>query len=162
MCIRDRHNKWRCGESLKIPKTGKHPIWTDHEPSGSVEISNIISKSFTQKDLSHSEITSLFKARGNDFHLVLNKANELRKIINAEQVSYVVTRNINYTNICKYTCHFCAFSKGKTKENLRGKPYLLSFEEIGNRALEAWNRGATEVCMQGGIHPHFDLSLIHI
>ena len=151
-----RHNKWRCGESLKVPKTGKHPIWTDHEPSGSVEISNIISKSFTQKDLSHSEITSLFKARGNDFHLILNKANELRQIINAEEVSYVVTRNINYTNICKYTCHFCAFSKGKTKENLRGKPYLLSFEEIGNRALEAWNRGATEVCMQGGIHPHFD------
>jgi FO synthase len=86
----------------------------------------------------------------------LNKADELRKAVNGDKVSYVVTRNINYTNICKYTCHFCAFSKGKTKENLRGKPYLLSFDEIANRAYEAWNRGATEVCLQGGIHPHFD------
>jgi len=151
-----RHNKWRCGESQTPPASGQHLIWTESRPKGSTDVTKIINKSFKRKELSHSEITSLFQARGNDLHLVLNKANQLRKIVNSDRVSYVVTRNINYTNICKYTCHFCAFSKGKTKENLRGKPYLLSYEDIGNRALEAWNRGATEVCMQGGIHPHFD------
>ena len=113
-------------------------------------------KPFSKTDLNHDEITTLFQSRGDDLHFVLNKADELRRSINGDKVSYVITRNINYTNICKYTCHFCAFSKGKTKENLRGKPYLLSFDEIANRALEAWNRGATEVCLQGGIHPHFD------
>ena len=70
-------------------------------------------------------------------------------------VSYVVTRNINYTNICSFKCQFCAFSKGKMSENLRGRPYNLSLDEIAGRAREAWERGATEVCMQGGIHPSF-------
>jgi FO synthase len=67
-----------------------------------------------------------------------------------------VTRNINYTNICSFKCQFCAFSKGKMAENLRGRPYRFSLEEIVTRAREAWSRGATEVCMQGGIHPDFD------
>jgi FO synthase len=71
------------------------------------------------------------------------------------QVTYVVNRNINYTNVCGYRCQFCAFSKGRLSENLRGKSYILSLEEIGRRAAEAWSRGATEVCMQGGIHPDF-------
>jgi FO synthase len=71
------------------------------------------------------------------------------------QVTYVINRNINYTNVCGYRCQFCAFSKGRLSENLRGKPYILSLEEIGRRAAEAWSRGATEVCMQGGIHPDF-------
>ena len=68
---------------------------------------------------------------------------------------YVVTRNINYTNICSFKCQFCAFSKGKMSENLRGRPYDLSLDEIAARAREAWERGATEVCMQGGIHPDY-------
>jgi len=70
-------------------------------------------------------------------------------------VSYVVTRNINYTNICYFRCQFCAFSKGKLSENLRGRPYDLALEEIQRRVVEAWERGATEVCMQGGIHPDY-------
>ncbi len=72
-----------------------------------------------------------------------------------ERVSYVVTRNINYTNVCAYRCAFCAFSKGKSHENLRGRPYDLTFEEIERRADEAWRRGAVEVCLQGGIHPRY-------
>jgi FO synthase len=72
-----------------------------------------------------------------------------------DDVTYVVNRNINYTNICAYQCGFCAFSKGKTHEHLRGRPYDLSLEEIARRTAEAWARGATEVCMQGGIHPRF-------
>ena len=71
-------------------------------------------------------------------------------------MQYVVNRNINYTNVCYFGCKFCAFSKGKTAEALRGKPYDLTLEEISRRAVEAWDRGATEVCLQGGIHPAYD------
>ena len=70
-------------------------------------------------------------------------------------MTYVVNRNINYTNVCYFKCQFCAFSKGKLSENLRGKPYDLELEEVMRRTLEAWQRGATEVCMQGGIHPDY-------
>ena len=70
-------------------------------------------------------------------------------------VRYVVNRNINYTNICAYRCTFCAFSKGKGADHLRGKPYDVDHDEIARRAAEAWARGATEVCMQGGIHPRY-------
>jgi 7,8-didemethyl-8-hydroxy-5-deazariboflavin synthase CofH subunit len=71
-------------------------------------------------------------------------------------VSYVINRNINYTNVCEFTCHFCAFSKGKFgEEATRDKPYCLDSEEIARRTKEAWDKGATEVCMQGGIHPDF-------
>ncbi|MDN5874194.1 MAG: 5-amino-6-(D-ribitylamino)uracil--L-tyrosine 4-hydroxyphenyl transferase CofH, partial [Sinobacteraceae bacterium] len=82
-------------------------------------------------------------------------ADELRRQMNGDVVSFVVNRNINYTNICAYRCQFCAFAKGKTTEDLRGKPYDLPLEEIQRRAREAWDRGATEVCMQGGIHPSY-------
>jgi FO synthase len=75
--------------------------------------------------------------------------------VNGNTVSFVVNRNINYTNICYFKCQFCAFSKGKLSENLRGRPYDLSHEEIQRRTSEAWDRGATEVCMQGGIHPEY-------
>ena len=67
----------------------------------------------------------------------------------------MVNRNINYTNICYFKCQFCAFSKGKLAENLRGRPYDLGHDEIQRRVREAWQRGATEVCMQGGIHPEY-------
>ena len=72
-----------------------------------------------------------------------------------DEVSYVVTRNIQYTNVCYFRCGFCAFSKGKLAANLRGAPYLVPHEEIVRRCEEAWDRGATEVCLQGGIHPAF-------
>ena len=75
--------------------------------------------------------------------------------VNGDTVSYVVTRNINYTNICYFRCQFCAFSKGKLSENLRGRPYNLDMDEIVRRCEEAWERGATEVCLQGGIHPEY-------
>ncbi len=64
-------------------------------------------------------------------------------------------RNINYTNRCTYACGFCAFSKGRIAEELRGAPYLLPLSEVTRRTAEAWDRGASEVCMQGGIHPDF-------
>ena len=82
-------------------------------------------------------------------------ADELRQAVSGDTVRYVVNRNINYTNICYYRCKFCAFSKGKTHDALRGTPYDLDLEEIVRRSREAWDRGATEVCLQGGIHPDY-------
>jgi FO synthase len=86
---------------------------------------------------------------------VVRAANALRREVNGDDVTYVVNRNINYTNVCYFKCQFCAFSKGKLSENLRGAPYVLDLDEIARRTAEAWERGATEVCMQGGIHPEY-------
>lgn len=105
--------------------------------------------------LSESEVVRLFQARGDDFSAVAQAADQLRRTQNGDTVSFVVNRNINYTNICYFKCQFCAFSKGKLSENLRGRPYDLSDEELARRTQEAWDRGATEVCMQGGIHPEY-------
>lgn len=105
--------------------------------------------------LDPADVARLFRARGEDFTRVCRAADELRRAMNGDTVTYVVNRNINYTNICYFKCQFCAFSKGKLSENLRGKPYDLSLDEVARRTREAWERGATEVCMQGGIHPDY-------
>lgn len=118
-------------------------------------IRRIIGKAQAGLRLEESEIVKLFEAEDDDFVAVCRAADELRRDVNGETVSYVVTRNINYTNICYFKCQFCAFSKGKLAENLRGRPYDISMDEIARRAKEAWERGATEVCMQGGIHPAY-------
>ena len=114
----------------------------------------------TQSSPSNSGVTlseeislSCSQARGDAFHVVCAAADALRAAHCGDDVSYVVTRNINYTNICYFRCKFCAFSKGKLSESLRGRPYDLSLEEIQRRVVEAWDRGAVEVCLQGGIHP---------
>ncbi len=73
-----------------------------------------------------------------------------------DEVSWVANRNINYTNVCTFKCRFCGFSKGPLSLNLRGSPYLLTLDDIAARAAEAQSLGATEVCLQGGIHPDFD------
>ncbi len=106
-------------------------------------------------DLDEAEIAALFSARGDDLVAVVRAADALRREVNGDDVTYVVNRNINYTNVCYFKCRFCAFSKGKLSENLRGAPYDLDLDEIARRSTEAWERGATEVCMQGGIHPEY-------
>jgi FO synthase len=100
-------------------------------------------------------IRTLFRARGGDVERICDSANTLRKAICGDEVSYVVNRNINYTNICAYSCGFCAFSKGPTHDELRGQPYDLDHAEIARRVKEAVARGASEVCLQGGIHPRY-------
>jgi FO synthase len=97
----------------------------------------------------------LFAARGEQLHRVLAAADRLRREVCGDEVTYVVTRNVQYTNVCYFRCGFCAFSKGKLAANLRGPAYLVPHEEIVRRVEEAWARGATEVCLQGGIHPAF-------
>jgi FO synthase len=114
-----------------------------------------LAKARRGSELNDDEILRLFGARGPAFDAVCQAADELRQEVSGDTVAYVVNRNINYTNVCTYKCKFCAFSKGKTSENLRGSPYLVDMAEISRRSEEAWNRGGTEVCLQGGIHPAF-------
>jgi FO synthase len=101
------------------------------------------------------QISTLFRARGDDFTSICQRADALRAQVNGSHVSFVINRNINYTNICNYRCQFCAFAKGKISESLRGTPYVMELDEIKRRVREAVERGATEICMQGGIHPSF-------
>jgi FO synthase len=110
----------------------------------------------TADELGEDEIVRLFEARGEERQRVFARADVLRREANGDIVTYVVTRNVQYTNVCYFRCGFCAFSKGKLAANLRGEPYLVPHSEIVRRAVEAWDRGATEICLQGGIHPSFD------
>ena len=102
------------------------------------------------------EIVALFSARGPEVPAVARLADELRRAAVGDVVTWVSNRNINYTNVCTFKCRFCGFSKGPLSLNLRGTPYLLTLEDIARRTSEAWELGATEVCLQGGIHPDFD------
>jgi 7,8-didemethyl-8-hydroxy-5-deazariboflavin synthase CofH subunit/7,8-didemethyl-8-hydroxy-5-deazariboflavin synthase CofG subunit len=102
------------------------------------------------------EIVTLFSARGPEVRAVAALADRLRIEAVGDEVTYVANRNINYTNVCTFKCKFCAFSKGPLSLNLRGSPYLLDLSEISDRVREAEALGATEVCLQGGIHPNFD------
>ena len=133
----------------------KPPVISTRRSRPSSNINTILEKALIGDVLDELEITRLFQARDIDFTRICEAADSLRRVTNGDDVTYVVNRNINYTNICTYRCTFCAFSKGKTAETLRGKPYRLDMEEIGRRTAEGWDRGATEVCLQGGIHPDY-------
>jgi len=102
------------------------------------------------------QLETLFRARGTEVAAIAQFADELRTAVNGDEVTFVRNRNINYTNVCTFKCTFCGFSKGPMSLNLRGKPYLLTNDEIADRVREADSLGATEVCLQGGIHPDFD------
>lgn len=123
--------------------------------SSTKAVNHILHAAMAGLDLKEDDIIQLFSSIGEEFKQICVAADQLRSSVNGDKVTYVVNRNINYTNVCSYKCQFCAFSKGKSSEVLRGKPYRLSLEEIARRVTEAWSRGATEVCMQGGIHPEY-------
>jgi FO synthase len=106
--------------------------------------------------INEQEIVTLFGARGPEVRAIAHVADDLRKQIVGDEVTWVHNRNINYTNVCTFKCRFCGFSKGPLSLNLRGTPYLLTLDDIAERAKEAWDLGATEVTLQGGIHPDFD------
>ena len=122
---------------------------------GAGELRPILERSLDGSAPGVSETEALFGARGDQVEAVAWTADQLRRRTVGNLVTYVVNRNINYTNLCYFRCGFCAFSKGPRSLNLRGDPYLMSIADIVQRAREAWTRGATEVTLQGGIHPEF-------
>lgn len=148
-----RDSDWSPGIDAEPPHEAIASL--DVAPATGRAVNRLIDRAVAGERLEPSAIASLFAARGGDLAALCAAADELRRAVNGDAVSYVVTRNINYTNVCTYKCRFCAFSKGKLSENLRGTPYDLTLDEIERRTREAWERGATEVCMQGGIHPDF-------
>jgi FO synthase len=150
-----RVDDWCPGHVGNLPSRELEWIGKASAARPSAELGRVLAKAQRGGALDESEIAGLFRARGDDFTAICRAADELRREVNGDVVSYVVTRNINYTNICSFKCQFCAFSKGKMSENLRGRPYDLEMAEVADRVTEAWARGASEVCMQGGIHPSY-------
>jgi FO synthase len=150
-----RSESWSAGEVAEPPEGDLARVTNLPKSGASRDLSRILAKATAGEELSIVEIERLLAARGDDFTRVCNAADEVRAALAGEDVTYVVNRNINYTNVCYFKCQFCAFSKGKMSENLRGRPYDLAPEEIMRRTREAWDRGATEVCLQGGIHPEY-------
>jgi FO synthase len=147
-----RTDAWQPGiASVPLPTPahamGRSGAWDDLEA--------VLDRSRAGERLDEKAIVHLFAARGEAFERVCRAADELRRAVVGDTVTYVVNRNINYTNVCQYRCHFCAFSKGTPARGLRGPAYDLPLAEIERRTREAWERGATEVCMQGGIHPSY-------
>jgi len=165
-------DNWRAGKGEPVPVRR----WPDHKvtsalaffPEGdsrfplrrSATLRNLalerhLETAIAGHRLDQSAIVELFSADGPQIDLITAAADRLRAETVGDSVTYVVNRNINYTNICLYKCGFCAFSKGSTRE-MRGPAYRIDLQEISRRAVEAWARGATEVCLQGGIHPAYD------
>lgn len=150
-----RREDWSPGEPPPPPAEDLALVTAPAGHRPSADLRAILDKPFEGMELDEEDIVRLFRSRGPDLAAVCRAADRLRREVNGDVVTYVVNRNINYTNVCYFRCQFCAFSKGKMSENLRGKPYVLPLDEIARRVEEAWSRGATEVCMQGGIHPAY-------
>lgn len=144
-----REETWRAGVS-PLPPARRLQAW-----SPSVRVDRALAAVGSGDGLDHARIVDLFQARAGDVETVCAAADDLRRNVCGDAVSYVVTRNINYTNVCAYRCTFCAFSKGRGATALRGRPYDLDLGEVARRVVEARDRGAVEVCMQGGIHPAY-------
>lgn len=145
-----REQNWHAGSGDKVPELMPSLV-TGRDPQIAVSL-GLVEQG---EELSKQQITRLFTAEGRDFDHIRAFADELRHDRVGDAISYVVNRNINYTNICLYRCGFCAFSKGSTKSE-RGPAYNIDHAEIAKRTIEAWDRGASEVCLQGGIHPSYD------
>lgn len=144
-----RTDDWSPGVMMEAPTTIRFRM------GPSDDILEIVTKASDGARLSETDIIRLFSARDADFDAVCKSANAVRRETVGDEVTYAINRNINYTNICTYRCSFCAFSKGRGRTALRGPAYNLDLDEIAARTAEAQARGATEVCLQGGIHPDF-------
>lgn len=150
-----RMDNWSAGVVVEPPEGDLAKVTSIPKSRPNEDVANILAKVKQGETLNEGDIVRLFKARGDDYTHVCQAADQLRAEMAGDTVTYCVNRNINYTNVCYFKCQFCAFSKGKMSENLRGRPYDLSHEEIMRRTAEAYERGASEVCLQGGIHPEY-------
>lgn len=156
-----REDGWCSGSEVPPPSLVPVGAGSAAAPVGSGSsagsaVGEVLAGVLSGDEVGETEIATLFSARGEEFRSVVTVADELRRRTNGDEVTYVANRNINYTNVCTFKCRFCAFSKGPRSLNLRGDPYLLDLDEITRRVAEAEAAGATEVCLQGGIHPKFD------
>ena len=132
------------------------PDLRQHTLSGTSAVGDVIEGVRLGHEVGIEEIVTLFSARGPELSAVAQLADELRAEVVGDVLTWVHNRNINYTNVCTFKCRFCGFSKGPLSLNLRGSPYLLTLEDMQQRCIEAAELGATEVTLQGGIHPSFD------
>jgi FO synthase len=146
-----RADAWSPGVRAPLP-----PEFERRAPlRGASDLDRLLQRAMQGELLDAAGIEALFRARGSGVDDVVAAADALRAQASGDVVRYVVNRNINYTNVCAYSCRFCAFSKGRTHEHLRGPAYDLALDEVARRVREARERGGTEVCMQGGIHPDY-------
>ncbi|MFZ9623710.1 MAG: 5-amino-6-(D-ribitylamino)uracil--L-tyrosine 4-hydroxyphenyl transferase CofH [Burkholderiaceae bacterium] len=145
-----RSNAWVAGEPSALPVEP-----APRRAPNSASIEPLLARAEAGDRLDESMIARLFEARADEFEAVCATADRVRAAASGSTVRYVVNRNINYTNVCQHACSFSAFSKGRQNADLRGRPYDLDDAELTRRAAEAWARGATELCMQGGIHPSY-------
>lgn len=146
-----RTDEWMPGTAASLPRHGQAGI----RGIGSAGIEDALCKARSGALLTVGEVVELFGARDQNFDRVCREADDMRQRLVGDDVTYVVNRNINYTNVCTFHCHFCAFSKSSSQKGFREQAYDLDLAEVARRAKEAWARGATEVCMQGGIHPSY-------
>jgi 7,8-didemethyl-8-hydroxy-5-deazariboflavin synthase CofH subunit len=145
---------WYPGSGESIPNLFNFTSETlsDYKASN---FDNIL-KNFQQTEhLNEKDLLDLFKTSGKYINQIAELANELTKNVHGNKVTFVKNRNINYTNQCYYKCGFCGFSKGPQSLDLKEKPYTLTPDEVLNRTIEAHKNGASEVCLQGGIHPSY-------
>jgi FO synthase len=145
-----RSTAWYSGASVEPP------ILVPGRPRAGGAVGEVLAGVQAGQEVGIDEIVTLFGARGPEVAAVAELADELRRQVVGDTVTFVHNRNINYTNVCTFKCRFCGFSKGPLSLNLRGTPYLLTLDDIAGRVVEAADLGATEVCLQGGIHPSFD------
>ncbi len=151
-----RDDAWSAGGDVAPPQLLPTPPPVGWADRARTPVGEVLDGVLAGEEVDVDEIVTLLEARGPDFLEVAAVADQLRIDAVGDPVTFVRNRNINYTNVCTFKCKFCAFSKGPLSLNLRGTPYLLDLEEIQRRVLEAVDCGATEVCLQGGIHPSFD------
>ena len=145
---------WSPGSGKEIPKLNG----LTYNVSSSFKSTNfekILSKAQEGNEISNDELEELFKTSGKHINKIAEVADNLNRSINKDDVTFVKNRNINYTNQCYFKCGFCGFSKGPKSLNLKEKPYNLEPQEVVKRSVEAFNDGASEVCLQGGIHPEY-------
>jgi FO synthase len=149
-----REDAWCSGGTADPPSLLRPPVVTIATFGG--PLAEVLASAAAGEEVDEDGIVTLFSARGRELKMVADLADEMRSRIVGDAVTWVANRNINYTNVCTFKCRFCAFSKGPLSLNLRGSPYLLELSDITDRVREAEEMGATEVCLQGGIHPSFD------
>ena len=152
--FRREKTEWSPGSGKNIPKLNNF-TFNNKSQFNHIDIDMILKNVLDGYQISNEELKILFKTAGEKINDIATVANELNFIKNGNNVSYVINRNINYTNQCYYKCGFCGFSKGPNSLNLKEKPYSIDIEEVVTRSTEAFEMGASEVCLQGGIHPEY-------